>query len=133
MFTIPFPIRLSIQLHAPSVHAPVAPAEPLTLPDVGTDVDTDVGTIDETREEPPWLVLVLNDDETPYIYVMAILMKIFDLSQEIAEHVTWTAHDEGRAVVRICSRAEAERRVAIAHSQAARDGFPLTFDVQQES
>ena len=61
----------------------------------------------EPHTEPRWLVLVHNDEVTPFDYVMRILTGIFLLSEEIAEHVAQTAHDEGLAVVVIRPRSEA--------------------------
>ncbi len=77
-------------------------------------------------------ILILNDDVTPFGYVILLLEDIFELSLEMAEHVAWMAHTDGSAVVRICPKPEAEKLISRAHSRAQRDGFPLAFDLQPE-
>ncbi len=86
----------------------------------------------ETAQEPRYLIIIHNDDVTPYEYVLRILGSLFMLSEELAEHVAWTAHSEGRAVVLVRPRAEAIRLVTVAHSRARVDGFPLAFSVEPE-
>jgi ATP-dependent Clp protease adaptor protein ClpS len=80
--------------------------------------------------EPLYRVLVHNDDVTPYDYVIAVLRTIFDLSHELAEHVTWVAHSTGVAYVLTRPRSEAERLVNKAHVAARLDGYPLTFSLE---
>lgn len=96
-----------------------------TLPDIliGTD----------TTYEPPYRILVHNDDITPFDFVIRVLRTIFGLSPELAEHVTWTAHVRGVALVMVRPRAEAERLVAKAHIAARLERFPLTFSIEPEA
>ncbi len=86
----------------------------------------------EPHTEPRWLVLVHNDEVTPFDYVMRILTTIFLLSEELADHVAHTAHSEGVAVVVIRPRTEAERLVKVARARARIDGYPLTFSMEPE-
>jgi ATP-dependent Clp protease adaptor protein ClpS len=86
----------------------------------------------EEALEPRYLILVHNDEVTPYEYVLNILGHVFLLSEEIAEHIAWTAHNEGRSIVVIRPRDEARRLIAVAHSRARADGFPLTFSMEPE-
>jgi len=87
----------------------------------------------EQQTEPRWFVLVHNDSVTPYDYVVRILIHLFMLSDEMAEHVAQTAHSEGQAIVVVRPRAEAERLVKVARSRARLDGFPLTFSIEPEA
>lgn len=82
--------------------------------------------------EPRYLILVHNDDVTPYEYVLSILGRVFLLSEELAEHVAWTAHNEGTAIVIVRPREEAKRLIAVAHSKARMDGYPLHFTMEPE-
>lgn len=93
------------------------------------DIDLDV----EHQDEQRWFVLVHNDDVTPFEYVIRILTNLFMLSEEMAEHVAQTAHTEGKAVVVVRPRAEAERLVKVARSRARVDGYPLTFSIEPEA
>jgi ATP-dependent Clp protease adaptor protein ClpS len=86
----------------------------------------------EAGHAPRWYVLVHNDDVTPFEYVIKILLQVFLLSEELAEHVAQTAHSEGQAVVVVRPRNEAERLVKVARARARLDGYPLTFSMEQE-
>ena len=84
------------------------------------------------QKENLWMVIIHNDDVTPYDYVIFILEYVFALSGEMAEHVTWMAHTNGEAVVVIRPRNEAERLIMAARGRSRMDGFPLTFSMEQE-
>lgn len=98
-----------------------------------TDADPGVDAAVDTAREEPWTILVHNDDVTPYDFVVDTLGRIFSLSSEIAETVTWEAHSKGMAPV--CSRpqAEAKRLISDAHSLARSAGYPLTFSMEPKS
>ena len=104
----------------------------VTLPRPGTIIDE---TIDESPDEAfenLWRVIIHNDNFTPFEYVYMILETIFMLSSELVEHIAWTAHERGQAVVVIRPRSEAERLVDVAMTRARLDGFPLTFTLEEE-
>jgi ATP-dependent Clp protease adaptor protein ClpS len=82
--------------------------------------------------ESMWRVLIHNDDVTPYDFVVAILIRVFDLTPIIAEHITYLAHTKGIALVTVLAKTEAERRVGKAHFAARLEGFPLTFTLEPE-
>lgn len=105
-------------------------SDPLSVPDVETEEALDEQQ--ETAEEPPWKVLIHNDDVTPYNFVVAVLIRIFELTPIIAEHVTYLAHTNGIALVAVLPKSEAERRVGKAHFAARLEGFPLTFTLEPE-
>lgn len=98
-----------------------------------TRVDPDAETAVDTAREEPWTILVHNDDVTPYEFVVDTLGRIFSLSAEIAETVTWEAHSKGLAPV--CSRpqSEAKRLISDAHALARAAGYPLTFSMEPKS
>lgn len=78
-------------------------------------------------------VVVHNDEATPYAYVIQTLGSVFMLSEELAEHIAWTAHTKGSAVVVVRPRREAETLAKIARGRAKVDGFPLAFTLEQET
>ena len=102
----------------------MALAEPLLEPVVRDD--------DDVRTEPLYRILIHNDDVTPFEYVIRVLKRIFMLSQELAEHVAETAHEQGVAIVMIRPRPEAEKLIGIARVQARADGYPLTFSMEPD-
>ena len=108
---------------------------------IGAEINAEINAempatvVDPSTEavyERLYRIIILNDDVTPFGYVILMLEGVFDLSLEMAEHVALMAHTKGSAIVRICPKPEAEKLVARAHSQAQRDGFPLAFDLQPE-
>ncbi len=98
--------------------------------EVRADTHTDLRT--DIREEPLYRILIHNDDVTPLDYVIRILKRVFMLSQELAEHVAETAHEDGVAIVIIRPRPEAEKLIGIARSHARADGYPLTFSMEAD-
>ena len=81
--------------------------------------------------EDVWQILIHNDDQTSFDYVIYTLSSVFMLSQEIAEHIALTAHNQGTAVVAVRPRAEAEKLMRIALGRAKTDGHPLQFTLEQ--
>jgi len=52
-----------------------------------------------SRTLPPYNVIVLNDEEHTFEYVIDLLTKLFGHSLTSAEALTWKIHNTGRAVV----------------------------------
>lgn len=77
-------------------------------------------------------VIIHNDDVTPYEYVVHTLNAVFMLSEELADHIAFTAHQKGSAVVVVCTRSEAEKLVSVANGRAKVEGYPLTFTLETE-
>ena len=78
------------------------------------------------------IVIVHNDDVTPYDFVVIALVRFFDLPPADAELITWTAHTNGFAQVAILPLSEAQKRVGRAHFAAGLEGYPLTFTIESE-
>ncbi len=82
--------------------------------------------------EPPYKVLIHNDDVTPMDFVVAVLRGSFELTLERAEAVMLTAHYTGGAVVGTYPKADAQRRIDTAHQLARLEGYPLKFTMESE-
>jgi ATP-dependent Clp protease adaptor protein ClpS len=78
--------------------------------DVGSEADeTTVSTLSKpksmtaqhnaTRRQPPYNVIVLNDEEHTFEYVIELLTKLFNHSRTTGEALAWTIHTQGRAIV----------------------------------
>ncbi|MBV7339402.1 ATP-dependent Clp protease adaptor ClpS [Chloroflexi bacterium TSY] len=106
--------------------------ETVVAPTIVPQIDEDLETPPDMSTEPMWRVLLHNDNVTPMEYVLLILEHLFFLSSELAEHVMWTAHTEGTAVVVLRPRNEADRLIKAAHGRARMDGFPLTFSMEPD-
>jgi ATP-dependent Clp protease adaptor protein ClpS len=72
----------------------------------------DASSNTKTRRQPPYNVVILNDEEHTFDYVIELLMKLFRHPQPTAENLTWRIHNTGRAVVYTTHREKAELKQA---------------------
>jgi ATP-dependent Clp protease adaptor protein ClpS len=98
----------------------------LTLPEIRETEKAD------TSLEPPVRVIIHNDDVTPMDFVLGILRSVFRLDGLHALQVMYAAHYHGQAHVQTLPKAEAVRRVGLAHVSARLNGYPLTFTLESE-
>jgi ATP-dependent Clp protease adaptor protein ClpS len=98
----------------------------LLVPELSEEVEQ------EEAFEPPYRVLIHNDDVTPFDFVILILQRIFQLASDEAEHVTFVAHTRGVAYVATLPLRMAQERVGKAHFAATLEGYPLTFSIEPE-
>jgi ATP-dependent Clp protease adaptor protein ClpS len=82
------------------------------IPDVLPETDT--GT--KTRRQPPYAVIIHNDDLNGFDFVVAVLMKIFGYELEKSVELTMEAHESGRSVVWIGPLEVAELKADQIHS-----------------
>ena len=75
----------------------VAVAEPIVTTQAAPKAKSSTST--GTKRQPPYHVIVLNDEEHTFEYVIEMLCKIFGHSLTIAEALTWRIHNTGRAIV----------------------------------
>jgi len=62
----------------------------------------------ETRRQPPYNVILLNDEEHTFDYVIELLTKLFAHPLAAAKELTWRIHYGGRAVVYTTHKEKAE-------------------------
>jgi ATP-dependent Clp protease adaptor protein ClpS len=110
--------------------SPAAPAPPEVERDAVRDLDE--LPVSQTELEPPYRVLVHNDDVTPFDFVIAVLRAVFHRSGRDALAITTRAHLTGLAYVMTLPYEEAKYRVGKAHSLARAAGYPLTFSIEPE-
>jgi ATP-dependent Clp protease adapter protein ClpS len=90
-----------------------------TLRSVGQpDVERQPTEIVKSTGDDSCRVVIHNDDVTPFDYV--------------AEHIAWSAHTKGHAVVVVRPRPDAEKLAKIANGRAKLDGYPLTFSLEAD-
>ena len=87
---------------------------------------------EETQREPPYRVIVHNDEVTPMDFVTHILVTIFFIPNENALTIMYTAHINGSAYVQTLPKAEARKRINKAHFAARLRGYPLKFTMETE-
>lgn len=86
----------------------------------------------ETQEEPPYRVIVHNDDVTPMEFVTHILITVFLIPEQNAITIMYTAHLNGSAYVQTLPKPEAQKRINKAHFAARMQGYPLEFSMEPD-
>src|SRR6476469_7215929 len=67
------------------------------LPDVLPDTNTD--TESQTRRQPPYAVILHNDDVNGMDFVIAVLRKVFGYTVEKCVELMLEAHEKGKSAV----------------------------------
>ena len=87
---------------------------------------------EDSETEPPYRVIVHNDDVTPMEFVIHILTTVFLVPYENAVTIMYTAHLNGAAYVQTLPKPEAKKRINKAHFAARMQGYPLEFSMEPE-
>jgi ATP-dependent Clp protease adaptor protein ClpS len=82
------------------------------LPDVLPETDTET----KTRRQPPYAVILHNDDINTMEFVVAVLRKVFGYTVEKCVELMVEAHEKGRAAVWIGPLEVAELKADQIHS-----------------
>lgn len=85
-----------------------------------------------TKEPGKYNVIMLNDDVTPIEWVIGILKQIFRHSDNNAETLTMTIHNEGSAVIGTYKYEIAEQKSLEAVNASRNQGFPLQLRIEEE-
>ena len=94
-------------------------------PEWETDSDTDVAVDDETELEPPYRVIIHNDNITTFVFVIKVLTTIFQKNVMEADQIANRTHRNGIAVVGTYPKSVAETRINKVHFAAQLEGYPL--------
>jgi ATP-dependent Clp protease adaptor protein ClpS len=100
------------------------------LPETDTDTET------KTRRQPPYAVILHNDDLNTMEFVVTVLRKVFGYTVEKCVELMIEAHEKGRSVVWIGPLEVAELKADQIHScgpdpaQKARGAQPLGVTVE---
>jgi ATP-dependent Clp protease adaptor protein ClpS len=81
----------------PAAPAQLEPDTTVDSPDSAPDADADSNT--RPRRQPPYSVILHNDDLNTFPFVVAVLQKVFGYARPRAFELTMTAHATGRSVV----------------------------------
>ena len=81
---------------------------PAVAPHIGTTRETSSDSKDEEQLTPLFNVVLLDDDDHTYDYVIEMLGKIFMMPPEIAYRHAIEVDTTGRTVVMTCERDQAE-------------------------
>jgi ATP-dependent Clp protease adaptor protein ClpS len=96
------------------------------------DVQIDERIKKVTQEPIKYKVVLLNDDQTPVDWVVRVLTEIFKHTNDTAEKITLTIHNEGSGVAGIYTFEIAEQKSIEATTASRNHGFPLQIKLEEE-
>lgn len=100
--------------------------------DRGTSTGLVTKTRPKTRRPSMYKVLLLNDDYTPMIFVVEILMRYFNKTQEDATRIMLDVHQNGVGVCGVYTFEVAETKVTQVIDMARRNQHPLQCTMEKE-
>lgn len=77
-------------------------------------------------------VLLLNDDYTPMEFVVEVLIKFFNLGEEIATQIMLQIHTKGKGLCGIYTRDIAETKVVLVNEYSKKHQHPLLCSMEPE-
>lgn len=84
----------------------------------------------ELAEPPKYAVVLHNDDYSTMEFVIAVLERYFQKTQEEAVKIMLQVHKIGKGIAGIYSFEIAETKAAQVHEHARQEGFPLKCTVE---
>lgn len=96
------------------------------------DEDCATATIERPKKPRLWKVILLNDDETPFDFVIAILMRFFGKTQDEASALALKIHNEGAGVAGIYVHEIAETKALQTTTTARSHGYPLAARIEED-
>ena len=72
------------------------------------ETDTETQTEGKLKYQPPYNVILLNDDDHSYMYVIVMLKELFSHPPEKGFKMADTVHREGRVIVLTTTKEHAE-------------------------
>lgn len=78
-----------------------------------------------------WKVVFHNDDFTPFEFVQAIIMKVYNKSKEDAFRLTKEVHEKGKSTIGTYTKEIATTKVEITVSTAIMYNYPLMATAEE--
>jgi ATP-dependent Clp protease adaptor protein ClpS len=96
--------------------------------------DIQIDEVVKKKAEEPlrYKVVLLNDNQTPVEWVIKVLTDIFKHTNDTAEKITLTIHNEGSGIAGIYTYEIAEQKVIEATTESRNHGFPLQIKLEEE-
>ena len=85
----------------------------------------------EVKPPPLYKVLLLNDDFTPMDFVVEVLMRFFNMSEERATQVMLHVHTRGVGVCGVYTKEIAETKVYQVNQYSREHGHPLLCTMEE--
>jgi ATP-dependent Clp protease adaptor protein ClpS len=96
--------------------------------------DIQIDEVVKKKAEEPlrYKVVLLNDNQTPVEWVIKVLTDIFKHTNDTAEKITLTIHNEGSGIAGIYTYEIAEQKTIEATTESRNHGFPLQIKLEEE-
>ncbi len=104
-----------------------APVEAPVLPDLDFVVAEDA----ETEIDPPYNVIMHNDDVTTFEFVIGVLTSIFEKAHSDALAITNRIHYTGQALAITTGFEDAKYRVSQTRQRASARNFPFRLTIEK--
>lgn len=89
-------------------------------------------TLENDLNEPPlYSVIILNDDYTPFEFVINVISHVFNKTMEESENIAITANNNGHAVIDIYPKDIAETKTFTVTLLARQNNFPLKVIIEK--
>jgi ATP-dependent Clp protease adaptor protein ClpS len=86
----------------------------------------------KTDEPPMYKVIIFNDDFTPKVFVVELLVHLFHKSINEATDLMWRVHRGEKGIAGIYPREIAETKVETGIALARENGFPLKLSMEPD-
>lgn len=97
-----------------------------------TDIAVDEQVKVRVPEPKRWKVILLNDDQTPVDFVIALLIQVFKHDEHTAALITSLVHETGSGIAGVYSFEIAEIKSVETTSLARAEGFPLQVKLEED-
>jgi ATP-dependent Clp protease adaptor protein ClpS len=112
---------------------PISKDDAMSADDDSTVVERQSAVKERTAEPPMYRVILYNDDFTPRVFVVEILVTLFHKGVAEATELMWRVHHGNRGVAGVYPREIAETKVATALGLARENGFPLKMSLEPDT
>lgn len=95
--------------------------------------DTVTRQKEETAKPPMYKVVLLNDDFTPFEFVIFLMVEVFKKTEEEAIFVTQEIHHKGKGICGVYPKDIAETKQSMAMALAEREEHPLQCLIEADA
>ena len=97
------------------------------VPDLTTQTEEDVNSEALSKQIPRYHVVLLDDDDHTYEYVVEMLTKLFCHSRAVAWRMAREVDSQGRSIVYTTNREQAEFKRSQIHDYGADWRLPVSY------
>ncbi len=87
----------------------------------------------KTDEPPMYRVILYNDDYTPKLFVVELLVRLFHKTPAEATELMWRVHGGEKGIIDIYPREIAETKIERGIALARENGYPLQLGMEPDT